>query len=423
MNQPSSLVAAATLLATGLPLPVAAGEWQFQHRFIDRDLPGGGWAQTALADVDKDGRLDYITGQSRGPIVWYRQERLDRWERRPLGDNSPSDVGGAALDVDGDGWVDFIAGGAWYRNTGRPRTETFERVAFDSALTGVHDLVVADVDGDGRPDILTMSDKNDLRWYRIPADPRRPWERQIIGPGVHAGIGPGDIDGDGDLDIVRSNVWFENADGKGTRWTMHENIPFGNPRQPFPWATHCVVVDLDLDGDRDLVMTENEIKAGRIGWLENLDGKGGTWKLHELPRGDAAARGAYHSLIVADFDNDGDPDIFSCEMEGIPGDRPPRWFLWENRNGKGGQFVEHVILDANLGGHLVVAGDVDGDGDLDLVGKLWRPRKDNANQGRNHVDLLENLTITKTTPGPASPAPGNPGRADRGSGNTNGSPP
>jgi hypothetical protein len=111
-----------------------------------------------------------------------------------------------------------------------------------------------------------------------------------------------------------------------------------------------------------------------------------------LPRNDAATRGAYHSLIVADFDNDGDADVFSCEMEGIPGDRPPRWFLWENADGKGQRFIEHIILDAKLGGHLAVAADVDGDGDLDIVSKLWRPRKDNANQGRNHVDLLENLS-------------------------------
>jgi len=144
------------------------------------------------------------------------------------------------------------------------------------------------------------------------------------------------------------------------------------------------------DGDADLVMCENEIKAGRIGWLENLDDRRAGWKPHGLPRGDTAARGAYHSLVVADFDNDDDPDVFSCEIKGIRGDKPPRWFIWENRDGKGSQFVEHVILDANLGGHLVVAGDVDQDGDPDLIGKLWRARKDNANEGRNHVDLLEN---------------------------------
>ncbi|MBN2508588.1 MAG: VCBS repeat-containing protein [Verrucomicrobia bacterium] len=390
------LFAIHTLAFGALPLPAAPGGFPFQHHFLDRQLPGASWAQTALADLDRDGRLDYITGQTRAPILWYRQETLTRWERHTLGTNSPSDVGGAALDVDGDGWVDFIAGGAWYRNTGKPRAELFERILFDRDLAAVHDLVVADVDEDGRPDVLTMSDRNNLRWYRIPRDPRQPWPRHDIGPGVHAGIGVGDLDGDGDLDVARSNLWFENADGKGTRWVAHENIPFGNPRQPFPLGTHCVALDVDRDGDTDLVMTENEIKAGRIGWLENLDGKGGAWTLHALPQGDAAARGAYHSLVVADFDNDGDPDVFSCEMEGIPGDKPPRWFIWENRDGRGGQFVEHVILDANLGGHLIVAGDVDKDGDLDLVGKLWRPRKDNANAGRNHVDLLENRRVTSS---------------------------
>lgn len=389
MNHSVLVVAMGWMTAVGASA-LSAGEFEFRHRFIDRNLPGNNWAQTDLADLDKDGRLDYITGQSRGPIYWYAQESLDRWTRHTLGEQSPSDVGGAALDVDGDGWIDFIAGGVWYRNTGRPREEKFERIVFDNDLAAVHDVMLGDVDGDGRTDVLTMSDKNNLRWYRIAAEPRRPWERHDIGPSVHAGIGAGDIDGDGDLDVARSNLWFENADGKGTQWAVHENIPFGNPRPPYALGTHCRVIDLDRDGDSDLVMTENEIKAGRIGWLENLDGRGGGWRLHELPQGDSAARGAYHSLVTADFDNDGDADIFSCEMEGIPGDRPPRWFLWENRDGKGGEFVEHVILDAGLGGHLALAGDLDGDGDLDLVGKLWRARKDNANGGRNHVDLLEN---------------------------------
>jgi hypothetical protein len=50
-----------------------------------------------------------------------------------------------------------------------------------------------------------------------------------------------------------------------------------------------------------------------------------------------------------------------------------------------------VILDARLGGQEAVVADFDGDGALDIVSKLWRPRKDNANGGKNHADPLENL--------------------------------
>ena len=79
----------------------------------------------------------------------------------------------------------------------------------------------------------------------------------------------------------------------------------------------------------------------------------------------------------------------------IAGARQPRWFIWENTDGKGSAFVERVILDAKLGGHEAVAADVDGDGDIDLCAKLWSPRNDNANGGRNHADYLENLTVSK----------------------------
>lgn len=380
------------LLLIGLEaLVTETGGITFRHHFVDRDLPGNSWGQVAVADLDRDGRLDYVTGRSRGEILWYRQVTLTQWERHLLGENSPSDVGGAILDVDGDDWPDLVTGGAWYRNPQQPIDRPFERIVFDRELAGVHDVVVADVDGDGRPDVLTMSDRNNVRWYRIPADPRQPWDRTDIGPSVHAGLAVGDIDNDGDLDVIRSNLWFENANGKGTDWRVHENIPFGNPNQPFPLATRCIPADMDKDGDFDLVMTENEIRGGRIGCLENGDSKGGSWLLHLLPSGDDAVRGAYHSLIVADFDLDGDWDIFSCEMEGIPGEKPPRWFVWENLDGKGQKWTEHVVLDSRLGGHEAIAADFDGDGDLDIISKLWRPRKDNGNEGKNHLDLLENL--------------------------------
>jgi hypothetical protein len=379
------------LSACGLSV-ASAGELKFRHHFIDRDLPGDSYGQTCLVDVDKDGNLDFITGgkDREKTIYWFQYRAADDWVRHVLGKEQPSDVGGTAMDVDGDGWVDHVSGGAWYRNSGRPREEGFERVVFDAQLSAVHDLVVADLDADGRLDVITMSDKNNLRWYAIPNDPRQTWERHDIGPGVHAGAAVGDIDGDGDLDVARSNAWFENKHGKAAKWVEH-GIPFGVEKPPYPLATRCVVVDIDKDGRNDLVMTENEIRAGKIAWLRNVDGKGTEWRVKELAAGDRAPRGAYHSLAVADFDQDGDADIFTVEMEWIAGARPPRWFIWENVDGKGEDFVERVIVDAGLGGHEAVAADVDGDGDIDICSKLWRPRKDNANEGRNHADFLENL--------------------------------
>ena len=376
---------------------VARGEFRFAHHFIDRDLPGDSYGQTSLVDVDRDGDLDFITGgrDAKRNVFWFERKAAGQWTRHVLGDNHPSDVGGTSLDVDGDGWVDHVSGGVWYRNTGRPREQSFERIVFDKDLAAVHDLVAADVDGDGRRDVVTMSDRNNLRWYGIPqGDPKKPWPRHDIGPGVHAGVAVGDVDGDGDNDVARSNAWFENVDRKGTIWKQHP-VPFGNPRPPFPLSTRCVIVDVDRDGRRDLVMTENEIRAGKIAWLRNADGKGTTWEVNALPAGDPAPRGAYHSLAVADFDGDGDDDVFTVEMEHIAGARQPRWFIWENADGKGARFVERVILDNGLGGHEAVAADVDGDGDIDICSKLWMPRKDNANACRNHADHLENLAATK----------------------------
>jgi hypothetical protein len=369
-------------------------QMRFAHHFADRQLPGTSMGQTALADLDGDGDLDFITGQSRGRIFWYEFEQADRWRRHVLGLQSPSDVGGAALDVDGDGWVDFVAGGAWYQNPGPPAGNPFRRHVFDSRLEAVHDVVLGDVDGDGATDVLTMSDRNDLRWYGISADPCQEWSRRTIGPAVHSGISVGDLDRDGDLDVVRSNVWFENKDS-GQTWRMHTiTEPWGAPVPPFAVnATQTETVDLNRDGRLDIVICDGENPNSRIAWLEAPDEpRAQAWTVHDLPRGDPLPRGALHSLQVADFDGDGDPDIFTVEMERFPGARPPRWFIWENEDGQG-RFAERVVLDANLGGHEAVAGDVDADGDIDVCSKPWSAAASNAVGGSHHLDFLENTLL------------------------------
>ena len=112
---------------------------------------------------------------------------------------------------------------------GTPRAGEFVKHS-NGAIAKSHDNVAADIDGDGRLDLVVMSDAAGLFWYKIPDDPTRPWESHEVGPAVHGGVAPagvGDIDGDGDNDVVRSTGWFENVDAKGGAWQWHATIDGG----------------------------------------------------------------------------------------------------------------------------------------------------------------------------------------------------
>ena len=329
---------------------------------------GRSMGQTSLVDVDKDGDLDWIAGCNGGDIWWFEYRSPDNWVRHTLGRNAPTEVGGTAFDIDGDGWIDQVSGGAWYKNPGKPRKQEFIKYP-NGVIPRCHDNVAADIDGDKKLDVIVMSDRSALFWYKIPSDPTMKWKAHKIGEAVHGAIDPagvGDIDGDGDNDVVRTDIWFENADGKGTKWIPHKNINFGQPDARWPLMTKSWVTDLDKDGDNDIVQAEGDCLSGRIAWHENKDGKGREWIRHII----AGKSGQdFHSLAVADFDNDGDLDVFSGG--GPLTSKPPhKWFIWENTDGKGRNWRQHEILTGKRC-HEAKAADVDNDGDIDICSKPW----------------------------------------------------
>jgi hypothetical protein len=361
------------LCLCGLWLPAswaAGGQFpSFEYHEIGRI--GNLMGQTSLVDVDRDGKLDWIAGCSHGEVWWFQYQGPERWVRHRIGSAVGTEVGGVALDVDGDGWVDQVSGSTWFRNPGNPAGREFTKFA-NGAINNSHDNVAADVDGDGKPDLVMIQDSAGVFWYKIPSDPTKLWESHRVGPGVHGGVGPrgvADLDGDGDLDIVRSTGWFENVDGKGKTWRWHGNIEGGHGGR-FPDTTKSWIADLNRDGHNDVVLCDAEVTPGqgRVHWFENRDGKGGAWLRHPI----ASGKGDLHTLALGDFDGDGDLDVFSGEgpMGGTGPGGKRRWFVWENVDGRGGAWKEHVILEGPEC-HEGVAGDVDGDGDLDICSKPW----------------------------------------------------
>lgn len=343
---------------------------------------GRSMGQTSLVDLDKDGDLDWVVGQS-GKMWWFEYQGPDRWIQHDMGKGARTDVGGCAFDIDGDGWIDQVSGTAWYRNTGKPRTEPFER--FDNGAISCHDNVAADIDGDGRLDVVACSNDKAhvlVAWYSISDPPTQKWTEHKVGEGIHGGVGPqgvGDLDGDGDNDIVRGDAWFENTGGKGLAWQIHPTlVPLGGSRPDrFGLALKCWVYDIDRDGDNDVVEAEADCTDGRVFWFENL-GQGRRWQYRSISP--EHTQQDFHSLALADFDNDGDMDVFSGG--GPLSTEPHRCFIWENADAKGGRWQEHLILSGRRC-HEAKAADVDQDGDVDICTKPWR--------GNEHIYLRNTL--------------------------------
>jgi hypothetical protein len=326
--------------------------------------------QSSLADLDKDGDMDLITGSSGSSVWWFEYVAADNWIMHKLGADALTDKGGVAVDVDDDGNIDQISGGTWYRNPA-DKSDLWQR--YENGAIYAYDNIAGDVDGDGFPELISLSPQEGTFVYFILLEPERKWKKVKLGDGVTGGIAPkgiGDIDGDGDMDIVRSNVWYENLNGGATKWTIHRTLSFVKSQGEFANSSRVYVTDMDGDRDMDVILAESNNPDGRVAWLENKDGKGITWYTHPV---DYNTGQDLHSLCVADFDNDMDLDIFSGGGP-MTGELYKRCFIWENIDGLGVKWERHEVL-FKMECFNAVSADVDGDGDIDICSTTWKDDK------------------------------------------------
>lgn len=383
------------------------GPVDWTHFTIADPLPGTAWgtAGIPLGDLDEDGDLDAaLSRRDAHGFYWFERESDPEWARHTLSESAdlPQGLGAAAADVTDDRHVDLIFSGVWFENPGvldRPREAAWKIHRYGG---GGHDIVPADLDGNGRTDIVTF-DGNILTWF----DPSHSWTSNVVARAIghHGGVAPkgvGDIDGDGDPDLVIAGIWFENpGNGRGT-WKRHEWPHLEIPRASYGTSIRSWVTDLDGDGGQDIVYGDCDTGSGHVFWVRN-EGKGLRWTRYALPDppaspGSVAGTGSWHSLAVADFDGDGLPDVFAGEQEDPdtymesggklpmkPKGLKERGVIWYQVAGRPPGFVPNVIHADNPGWHDTSVGDVDGDGDPDLVTKTWN--KDGA---AYHADFWRN---------------------------------
>ncbi len=248
---------------------------------------------------------------------------------------------------------------------------------------GPRQVAVGDFDADGADEVVSSHPVTDLNTgsiflWKLEADGS--WSQRIVSEDFYGAdyLTAADVDGDGDLDIAAAAyygiadppppppetrngrfAWFENLRGDGSAWEQHL---VGE----LYWGANWIDVgDLDGDGDADLV-GGSELASGvfeqdaDVVWFENLDGVGDSWLEHSV---DDDLPNVSETHLV-DLDQDGDLDILAASMASF-GFSNHHWF--ENLGGAAA-FELHQIPGSFSGSGYVDVGDLDGDGDLDLLG-------------------------------------------------------
>jgi hypothetical protein len=363
---------------------------KFEHQFIETDPGFDGWGAVVVADFDGDGRPEFATGGKGGGIYCLYDFDPERgeWDRSVISDAFSPNVGAAALDADGDGRLEIVCGewGSRLLWFGQSNGGWDCRTVGDG-LVDPHDVLSGDVNGDGRDEVIVREKDGRLVIY-YPSSSELPWRRQVVAS---------DLSGDGTclaslalpsvVDIVTNMGWFENVNGDGTEWVRHPLIPEDLGWHP---ESRIAVADVDGDGQLEVVITESEIGQARLAILKAKD-KNHAWRSRVLIDRDQDMR-AFHTLQLVDLDGDGELEIFTAEMENGKTDgilAKPKWMALSRTPGDA--WISEVVFDSNLGTHSAGVGDFDGDGKLDLVGKVWRANAVNGNGGRNHIDFLRQV--------------------------------
>ena len=377
-------------LDTGTTKAQPPEEAPWKYHIIDNNSRGADGAK--LADVNGDGLMDITTGWEEGGLtrVYLNPgpaKAKEKWPYVTTG-QTPSVEDAVFIDLDQDGAVDVVSsceGGSqsifvqWapknkeeYLNQSQWQSEV---IPISKGLTRWMFCIPMQVDQKYGPDLVAGSKAPNAQigWFEVPKDARNliAYKWHTISPaGWIMSLRSVDMDGDGDQDILTSD---RKGDLRGCRWLENPGL---TDEQKKPWKNHFIgcrdmevmfltLADIDDDGLQDVLVAAKSPKQSRIVILRRLDTDGDAWKEYIIPYPEQT--GSAKAVVVADMNADGKKDIvFSCENANAP----KSGLMWlSSRKGPfdGNWRAHHISGPKGIKYDRMELLDIDHDNDLDII--------------------------------------------------------
>ena len=267
----------------------------------------------ALGDVNRDGLMDIVAGR-----LWYAAPDFVPRPLRSIPLHLPEyaqNNGEYLLDMNNDDLLDLITTGwgdgriLWFENPGldylKKGMPWKEYTLVDTKIIKSEIGLLTDLNQDGNPEYLINSwfEDNPITIWQLTAqqDETLSAKEIVIGPRNGHGIGVGDINQDGRLDVLFDEGWYQQPDNIENNWTWHRDWKLNDSSCPMQ------VVDLNGDGRKDIIFGRGHDYG--LYWMEqgNPVGDSTTWTKHVIDE----SWSQVHAMTWADLDGDGRGELIT----------------------------------------------------------------------------------------------------------------